>query len=1079
MTERNTGFMTNNYVNFDFGGEKFTFFISDEDSSIINTSEIKEYDEKAKGLTDAASDVLRDKMFGEVDIRRLSDNYAFHPFDYQIDNVAKMLNRFRGKGVFGDQVGLGKTIEALMTAHAMFASGSIRNALLIVGKKTIPGWVSEILMKFPDIFKIHIAETALDLDRNGDNDDVDIVSVRNIASRHPDAVEIISFDKKAGKGASASRRLDVFTNLVERMARDNERTSTKGEKFRLYIATEEMLAVSRRVLEEMRENSYEREGYESEIQNFMSDAIVGLGNLMDSLDVLKNGEDDFINAFDDCYKGVSGRVSDPISYKVLVEKIETNKNSFAAKALRDMLREKRAFYDAQKSGRFIENARKKKNLEYIDSQIQLIDDVIEIFDERMRVLNGSRDLFSGERIIDLMLIDEIHKLYAPNSAENHVAPMASYISDIQKKFCVLISATPVRTRLDDIFELLYIANPKMFGSNDIDIARGYFYRTLCRIGKPEEYLSQRAYSNGKFPLADMVLEGNDISKDISEEKLKVFLGLVNSFFTRKRISDVSKDMQGGIYALAFSELSPKLCSILENLSSVIIYKRSVMYTKRERNADDAERLAFAEWNEWHKSTSESKSKLFLDLARAEHGKGVSYSELEESRKNKVRHFYSSVDATLIELIKTLDELTFKEYQGVLTDSELSNVSPRLQEGIVLAYTAYITGKSTASVKNLDAALRRIKAVGTKSYLHDLRTILREDAALRDFKRLLYSAVNWQRRGKFGAAFIPDKAEEARIADKYGIGEYGARARNLVNSLSDAVLRGSCKTKGGSFIYPDGKQPDGRYDDDFLLSILFDTVMAYFSKDSDGEYKGGARGAAMDAMKAVSEEQIKLNEAFVARFGEERKVDIERAMGRNNGDLQCGEEVNRVAFVDANYQAGINLQQYKSFIFYQMDSRTQKLLSPVDIEQWIGRIHRTGQVKNCRVLTVLDHYLRRGTYEPDFLIWYYELLSDPQGLDLYGNNTPDVAFIQPIVSDCVRKALHSKKVRAGLNDCGFVDLARKCYDYDKRKGGNEMKDNMKSCIRQLCRVPGFGRGGDAVASGYIDSLVSVLRRAGLR
>ena len=42
-----------------------------------------------------------------------------------------------------------------MTAHAMFESGAIRNALLIVPEKTKDGWKNEIAEKFPDIFTIN------------------------------------------------------------------------------------------------------------------------------------------------------------------------------------------------------------------------------------------------------------------------------------------------------------------------------------------------------------------------------------------------------------------------------------------------------------------------------------------------------------------------------------------------------------------------------------------------------------------------------------------------------------------------------------------------------------------------------------------------------------------------------------------------------------------------------------------------------------------------------------------------------------------------------------------------------------
>jgi len=40
------------------------------------------------------------------------DEIKFSPFDYQVRAAQMMLRRFRGRGMFCDEVGLGKTIEA-------------------------------------------------------------------------------------------------------------------------------------------------------------------------------------------------------------------------------------------------------------------------------------------------------------------------------------------------------------------------------------------------------------------------------------------------------------------------------------------------------------------------------------------------------------------------------------------------------------------------------------------------------------------------------------------------------------------------------------------------------------------------------------------------------------------------------------------------------------------------------------------------------------------------------------------------------------------------------------------------------
>ena len=59
-----------------------------------------------------------------------------------------MLGKFEGRGVFGDQVGLGKTLEALMTADVMFRCATIKNCVIVTTKSTIHQWRNECNIKF-------------------------------------------------------------------------------------------------------------------------------------------------------------------------------------------------------------------------------------------------------------------------------------------------------------------------------------------------------------------------------------------------------------------------------------------------------------------------------------------------------------------------------------------------------------------------------------------------------------------------------------------------------------------------------------------------------------------------------------------------------------------------------------------------------------------------------------------------------------------------------------------------------------------------------------------------------------------
>ena len=171
--------------------------------------------------------------------------------------------------------------------------------------------------------------------------------------------------------------------------------------------------------------------------------------------------------------------------------------------------------------------------------------------------------------------------------------------------------------------------------------------------------------------------------------------------------------------------------------------------------------------------------------------------------------------------------------------------------------------------------------------------------------------------------------------------------------------------------------------------------------------------------------------------------------RNKSHLD--EVYNPFVIVDVGFQAGVNLQKYDTLIFAQMDIKGERLLEPVDIEQWIGRIHRTGQIKTCRIITILTTNMRGEDPDPAFLRWYYDILADAEGFDLYGNNTPDVAFVQPIVTDMLKKEL---KVTDNLS---FSDLLKIVYSRkDEIIGDTPFGAMIIGKIEDICKMKVFGK-----------------------
>jgi hypothetical protein len=177
---------------------------------------------------------------------------------------------------------------------------------------------------------------------------------------------------------------------------------------------------------------------------------------------------------------------------------------------------------------------------------------------------------------------------------------------------------------------------------------------------------------------------------------------------------------------------------------------------------------------------------------------------------------------------------------------------------------------------------------------------------------------------------------------------------------------------------------------------------------------------------------------------------------------------------SDFQAGVNLQQYRTLVLYQMDVAGERLLDPVDIEQWIGRIHRTGQTQNCRIVTVLTAYMKfNQKKDVGFLKWYYRLLSDPQGLDLFGNGTPDIAFLQPVIVDLARKMLRTdiseelsaaereeiRRQNAKLDKLRFAELMERIYfgrDGESVGETEGRRQEIIANISDLCGIEGFGK-----------------------
>jgi superfamily II DNA or RNA helicase len=66
------------------------------------------------------------------------------PHRYQIETVRRVLRFFRGRALLADEVGLGKTVEALMILREYQLRGAVRRALVVVPPALLGQWVGEL-----------------------------------------------------------------------------------------------------------------------------------------------------------------------------------------------------------------------------------------------------------------------------------------------------------------------------------------------------------------------------------------------------------------------------------------------------------------------------------------------------------------------------------------------------------------------------------------------------------------------------------------------------------------------------------------------------------------------------------------------------------------------------------------------------------------------------------------------------------------------------------------------------------------------------------------------------------------------
>ena len=514
------------------GGVKLDFTISRDSASQLNIANRDRYSKDKAYMLDLATELRRRNPFGNIDklLEQILKAYSatFKPFNFQLENIKTMLKSFEGRGVFGDQVGLGKTVQALLSALVMHQSGAIRNMLIIAPpatRRTV--WEKEIEEKFSP--KGH---------KQSDCSYIDLVDLTTYTS---------------------------FVDIVKKIQQDNQAAEEKGA-LRCYIVSHSQWLQHRQELLEgyhtatkaskrgMSNGDSDSTNKDNTAEHIVDDIVSWLCSARDSsaLDgiLLRYGFDvtkahslrdldklQTLFAALDCAVDIVCNSSD----RTLVH----GQHSTAIDALmaaRDFSAYREMYADSSKTKgdrlQFLRNNVRGELSNCIAKLAELhsgLQGDISKLSERQAKQNPLACFFDEEnRLVDLVVIDEVHEFVKGqgvtssndsdevNMSMSGVSDAIRLLAEIRKKYCIMLSATPLRTELEDIFWLMYISDPNRFGTN-VDEAKKYFYTTVCRLS--DDTAKQRLY----------YVTTNDNDKSFSA--LDGLLGMINSLFTRKRIAE--------------------------------------------------------------------------------------------------------------------------------------------------------------------------------------------------------------------------------------------------------------------------------------------------------------------------------------------------------------------------------------------------------------------------------------------------------------------------------------------------------------------------------------------------------------
>ena len=926
--------------------------ISFDDDLKSHTFNIHDYSAYHK-LVDYAVDVRKQPVF--QDYGDISEYPYFKPFKYQVESVRTMLGKFEGRGVFGDQVGLGKTLEALMTADVMFRCATIRNCVIITTKSTIHQWRNECNTKFRhedgspmfEVYPKHDSYSFIDLIQELKKDK---------ATKNPNALKVYLVSTEQIKSNST---LDYIKESTKYFEIKNQVYNPKPDipsdidvtdmNINKIMSLKYLDVIKKRLPKELSRKIKESLALNEDYQKLTAFNVYGF----------------FTYEFDEKKK----------KFYPTNDRITSIKNEKG--------------YILQKEKELLQKY--TKCLAKIDERrievIKMVDDL------------SKNDKLAEERLIDLLIFDEVQDLLIDfNKKGNKEEILQEFIANIQKKYCILISATPIRNDLSDIFNLLYMVDKNRLGENK-EMAESKFYNAYC---------------GGARSLAEMA-ESNNASLKFS--KLN---GLINSMFTRKRLYD--KDVIDSIRRHSATE---------SEINQAALYNR-----------DDYGGQLFI--------------KLVSAIRKAKEIENINDEEIDNyvnkyinplfPKRNIDKYILKDAFINMSLLVDEAIKICTKrlEYQ-LRMNLDLFNVYDKFIEN----YRIIIKSESENDLGSIYK-----KAVDTCDLLCSFinRVLIAFYNGYHEYSTVFLSDyIDWRRPRKMGEAInvIDDNNKIDILTSLLTINDqkfdkYNISKSNLLFIETAKTLIYERKPELRNKLYNDIKNINDIFgkkrrvymnlhiseEDNYSFSDF--VHFGYFPK---GKYANEMKKymEEISNKKELNYEEKRLLDSYTLN-GSIKKQDAQDTFKELNYKwftefTSENENWNSLYFIDKTMVAGTDFNAANLLIIGQLDKQNGDYLDPLELEQLIGRISRMGQTETCLVLTCLLN----DNHDREFNKEYYNILTDEEGFDLYGVCQTEVDFVMPVIMAISNKLFskelaYYKKDNPNLDNVGKEFIAIYHDDY---------------------------------------------------